>query len=206
MTMKMKLVGIRQLVLAMILAIFALSTAIAETPEEVIRDTADQMISALKKEKATLQKNPDRLYDLVEQILVPRFDFETISQWVMGRTWRSATDAQRVEFTQEFKRLLINSYAGVLLEYTDERIDITPLAKGADQSGEVTLRTEIISSQRAPVSINYSMIKSGNRWLVYDVSVEGVSIVTNYRSEIRELVSSRGIDGMIQVLKQKNRE
>lgn len=177
-----------------------------ESPEQVIRDTSDKMIAALQKDKAALQANPDRIYGLVEQILVPRFDFETISQWTMGRTWREATPDQRQRFSAEFKRLLINAYAGVLLEYTDEKINIRPLPQGAASQNDVTVRTEIVSSKRNPVAINYSMTKSGSRWLVYDVVVEGVSIVKNYRSEVRELVDSQGIDGMINTLKMKNKQ
>ncbi len=176
-----------------------------ERPEQVIRQTSDQLFATLKAEKANLQRNPDRIFSIVENILVPRFDFGTISQWVMGRSWRTATPAQRTEFTQEFKRLLINSYAGVLLEYTDEKIEILPLPANAANANELTVRSQIISKDRPPVAINYSMIKSGQRWMVYDVAVEGISIVANYRSEIRELVARNGIDGMINVLKQKNK-
>lgn len=176
-----------------------------ERPEQVIQETSDRLFSTLKAEKVNLEKNPERIFSIVEDILVPRFDFGTISQWVMGRSWRTATPAQRAEFTQEFKRLLINSYAGVLLEYTDEKIDILPLPANAANANEITVRSQIISKERPPVAINYSMIKSGQRWMVYDVAVEGISIVANYRSEIRELVSRNGIDGMINTIKQKNK-
>lgn len=190
----------------MLACLFAFSVAqAAETPDGVIRATSDEMISALKQNKATLEKNPEKVFDLVEKILVPRFDFETISQWVMGRSWRNATPAQRTEFTTEFKRLLINAYAGVLLDYTDEKINILPLPRGAASRDDLTVRSEIVSKGKEPVAINYAMIKDQKgRWMVYDVSVEGVSIVTSYRSEIRELVALQGIDGMIKTIKSKN--
>ncbi len=175
-----------------------------EDPVSVIKNTSDQLFATLKKEKAVLKKDPNKVYGIVEKILVPRFDFGTISQWVMGRSWRNATPAQREQFTTEFKKLLINTYAGVLLDYSDEVLNVLPLPPNAAKGDEVTVRSEIISKDRPPIAINYSMIKSGNRWMVYDVSVEGVSIVANYRSEIRELVSRNGIDGMINTLKSKN--
>lgn len=186
------------------MSIFQVSFA-QEDPVSVIKNTSDQLFSTLKAEKSTLQKNPSKVYEIVESILVPRFDFGTISQWVMGRSWRDATPQQRVEFTNEFKKLLINSYAGVLLDYTDETLKVLPLPPNAAKGDEVTVRSEIISRNRPAVAINYSMIKSGNRWMVYDVSVEGISIVANYRSEIRELVSKQGIAGMIDILKRKNK-
>lgn len=176
-----------------------------EDPVSVIKNTSDQLFKALKEQKAELTRNPGKVYGIVEKILVPRFDFGTISQWVMGRAWRDATAMQREEFTNEFKKLLINSYAGVLLDYTDEALNVLPLPPNAAKGDEVTVRSEIISKDRPPVAINYSMIKTGNRWMVYDVSVEGISIVANYRSEIRELVSRSGIDGMINTLKRKNK-
>lgn len=176
-----------------------------EDPVSVIKNTSDQLFKTLKEQKIELTRNPGKVYGIVEKILVPRFDFGTISQWVMGRAWRDATAMQREEFTNEFKKLLINSYAGVLLDYTDEALNVLPLPPNAAKGDEVTVRSEIISKDRPPVAINYSMIKTGNRWMVYDVSVEGISIVANYRSEIRELVSRSGIDGMINTLKRKNK-
>lgn len=176
-----------------------------EDPVSVIKNTSDQLFKTLKEQKTVLTKNPNKVYGIVENILVPRFDFGTISQWVMGRSWRTATPAQRDEFTAEFKRLLINTYAGVLLDYSDEKLNVLPLPPNAAKGDEVTVRSEIISKDRPPIAINYSMIKANNHWMVYDVSVEGVSIVANYRSEIRELVSRNGIDGMIKVLKSKNK-
>lgn len=176
-----------------------------EDPVSVIKNTSDQLFKTLKEQKTELTRNPGKVYGIVEKILVPRFDFGTISQWVMGRAWRDATAMQREEFTNEFKKLLINSYAGVLLDYTDEALNVLPLPPNAAKGDEVTVRSEIVSKDRPPVAINYSMIKTGNRWMVYDVSVEGISIVANYRSEIRELVSRSGIDGMINTLKRKNK-
>lgn len=176
-----------------------------EDPVSVIKNTSDQLFSTLKSEKAMLQKDPSKVFGIVEKQLVPRFDFGTISQWVMGRSWRDATPEQRSAFTNEFKRLLINTYAGVLLDYSDEALNVLPLPPNAAKGDEVTVRSEIISKDRPPIAINYSMIKAGSKWMVYDVSVEGVSIVANYRSEIRELVSRSGIDGMIDTLKRKNK-
>ncbi len=176
-----------------------------EDPVSVIKNTSDKLFSTLKAEKAMLQKDPSKVFGIVESQLVPRFDFGTISQWVMGRSWRDATPEQRTTFTNEFKRLLINTYAGVLLDYSDETLSVLPLPPNAAKGDEVTVRSEIVSKDRPPIAINYSMIKSGNKWMVYDVSVEGVSIVANYRSEIRELVARDGIDGMINTLKRKNK-
>lgn len=204
------IIKVRKNILLSLLLIFGLALSggaqAQDNPAAVIQTTSDEMIRALKANKADLQANPEKITQLVEEILVPRFDFATISQWVMGRSWRGATSEQKEDFTSEFKTLLINAYAGVLLEYTDETITILPLPKGAENEDELTVRSEIISSGKAPVAINYAMIKNQqNAWMVYDVTVEGISIVTSYRSEVRDLVASLGIDGMINRLKEKNR-
>ena len=163
------------------------------------------MINALKKEESTLKKDPKKLYSFIEKTAVPYFDFNTMSQWVMGRSWRDATPEQRTKFMEEFKKLLINAYGNALLEYTDDKVNVFPLPPNAKNKNEVTVKSEITSSSHKPVAVNYSMIKSGGKWLVYDVSIEGVSIVTSYRGEIRELVNAKGIDGMISALAQINK-
>lgn len=177
----------------------------ADTPEQTIEKASTQLINALKKEESVLKKDPKKLYSFIEKTAVPYFDFKTMSQWVMGRAWKDATPQQRDRFMEEFKKLLINAYGSALLEYTDDKVNVFPLPPNAKSKNEVTVRSEITSSSHKPVAVNYSMIKSGGKWLVYDVSIEGISIVTSYRGEIRELVNSKGIDGMIAALAQKNK-
>lgn len=185
-------------------SLFSLANA-ADTPEQTIEKASMQLINALKKEESVLKKDPKKLYSFIEKTAVPYFDFKTMSQWVMGRAWKDATPQQRDRFMEEFKKLLINAYGSALLEYTDDKVNVFPLPPNAKSKNEVTVRSEITSSSHKPVAVNYSMIKSGGKWLVYDVSIEGISIVTSYRGEIRELVNAKGIDGMISALAQKNK-
>ncbi len=194
----------KSVVLMGVIALFSVTYA-ADTPEQTIEKASAQLINALKKEEAVLKKDPKKLYSFIEKTAVPYFDFNTMSQWVMGRSWRDATPQQRARFMEEFKKLLINAYGSALLEYTDDKVNVFPLPPNATNKNEVTVRSEITSSTHKPVAVNYSMIKSGGKWLVYDVSIEGISIVTSYRGEIRELVNSKGIDGMISTLAQKNK-
>ncbi len=200
----MKVMNIlKSIALVGVFSLFSVSHA-ADTPEQTIEKASTQLINALKKEESTLKKDPKKLYSFIEKTAVPYFDFNTMSQWVMGRSWRDATPEQRTKFMGEFKKLLINAYGSALLEYTDDKVNVFPLPPNAKNKNEVTVKSEITSSSHKPVAVNYSMIKSGGKWLVYDVSIEGVSIVTSYRGEIRELVNAKGIDGMISALAQKN--
>ncbi|OYQ76394.1 MlaC/ttg2D family ABC transporter substrate-binding protein [Wohlfahrtiimonas chitiniclastica] len=201
----MKLVKLLKSVALMVVVSMCSMVYAADTPEQTIEKASAQLINALKKEETALKQNPKRLYGFIEKMAVPYFDFNTMSQWVMGRAWRDATPAQRDRFMNEFKKLLINAYGNALLEYTDDKVNVFPLPPNAKNKNEVTVRSEITSSSHKPVAVNYSMIKSGGKWLVYDVSIEGVSIVTSYRTEIRELVNAKGIDGMIETLAQKNK-
>lgn len=201
----MKLLNIlKSIVLVSVFSLFSVGYA-ADTPEQTIDKASMQLINALKKEESALKRDPKKLYSFIEKTAVPYFDFNTMSQWVMGRAWRDATPDQRNRFMQEFKKLLINAYGTALLEYTDDKVNVFPLPPNAKSKNEVTVRSEITSSSHKPVAVNYSMIKSGGKWLIYDVSIEGISIVTSYRGEIRELVNSKGIDGMISALAQKNK-
>ncbi|GAA5096747.1 MlaC/ttg2D family ABC transporter substrate-binding protein [Wohlfahrtiimonas larvae] len=201
----MKLLNIfKSMVLVGLFSLFSVGHA-ADTPEQTIEKASTQLINALKKEEAVLKKDPKQLYSFIEKTAVPYFDFNTMSQWVMGRSWRDATPEQRKRFMEEFKKLLVNAYGSALLEYTDDKVNVFPLPPNAKNKNEVTVKSEITSSSHKPVAVNYSMIKSGGKWLVYDVSIEGVSIVTSYRGEIRELVNAKGIDGMISTLAQKNK-
>lgn len=194
----------KSIVLLSVVALFNVALA-NDTPVQTIEKASTQLISALKKEESVLKKDPKKLYSFIEKTAVPYFDFNTMSQWVMGRSWRDATPEQRTRFMEEFKKLLVNAYGTALLEYTDDTVNVFPLPPNAKDKNEVTVRSEITSSSHKPVAVNYSMIKSGGKWLVYDVSIEGVSIVTSYRGEIRELVNAKGIDGMIKALAEKNK-
>ncbi len=202
----MRLLSIKKwFFLSVLFLMIGATQASALTPEQTIEKASSDLIDSLKKQKSVLNQDPSKLYGFIEKMAVPYFDFNTMSQWVMGRAWRQATADQKKRFTVEFKRLLINAYGSALLDYTDDKIKVYPLPPDAMKKEEVTVRSEITSSNHKPVLINYSMIKSGNKWLIYDVSIEGVSIVTSYRGEVRELVNSKGIDGMISEIAKKNK-
>ncbi len=177
----------------------------AASPEQVVEETANQVLAIIESNRTDLQHSPEHLYSLVNVYIIPHFDFDTMAQWVMGRPWRTATETQRAQFTEAFKTLLINTYSSSLLKYSDEKITIlksAPLPEGAE---ETVVKTKLTSGQRTDVLIDYSMHKIDNQWLVFDVSIEGLSLVTNYRAEIGEQIKTKGVDGMITFLNEKNR-
>ncbi|HHW78564.1 MAG TPA: ABC transporter substrate-binding protein [Xanthomonadaceae bacterium] len=177
--------------------------AAVRPPQEIVQDTSARMIDALRANRETLRRDPNRLYGLVDQIVLPNFDFELMSRWVLGRAWQQATPDQRRHFTEEFRTLLVRTYAKALLEYSDEEIRVLPLPNAAD-GNDVTVRTEVRPKTGQPIQINYSMQLKENAWKVYDVIVDGVSLVTNYRSTFASQIRSSGMDAVIADLRQRN--
>ena len=145
----------------------------ADTPAaQAVEDTASRMLVALKQQREALRADPSKIYGLVERIAVPRFDFEAISQWVLGRNWRGASPEQRQRFTAEFQNLLV--------------------------------RSEFVRRAGPAVPINYSVHQKNGQWLVYDVTVDGVSLVANYRTTFANQVRDQGMDGLIASLAKLN--
>lgn len=176
----------------------------ADSPQQIVESTTAQMIKALQENRQALKADSSKIYGLVSQIVLPRFDFELISQWVLGKYWREATPEQRRQFTEEFRTLLVRSYAGALLEYSDEKITFPPSKVPAD-ANDVTIHSTVQpKSGDKPIDISYSLRLRNGEWKVYDVAVNNVSLVINYRSTFANQIRSAGMDAVIQDLRQRN--
>jgi phospholipid transport system substrate-binding protein len=172
------------------------------SPQELVRDTSSRMLTALHNEHDAIARNSDHLYQLVSQIVLPYFDFERMSQWVLGKNWRTATPDQRARFVEQFRTLLVHTYGTALSKYADEKIVYLPFVDDG-KSGTVTVRTEI-NQAGSTIPISYSMYRSTDGWKVYDVSISGVSLVTNYRSTFGNIIRDKGMDNLIQQLSDRN--
>jgi len=143
-----------------------------------------------------------RYNEIVTRNLVPRFDFERITQIAMGRNWARADAAQKRRLVEEFSSLLIRTYSNALSTLNEANVEVKGMrSNGSD--GDVTVRTQMTGG-RSPVSIDYALMGSGSSWKVYDVTVEGVSLVSAYRDEFTQLVGAGGVDGLIAALERKN--
>jgi phospholipid transport system substrate-binding protein len=171
-------------------------------PQELVKETTDQTLSRLKHDRAALQQNPDGIYDLVQEIITPHFDFVRISAWVLGKYWRTASKEQKIRFVKAFRTLLVQTYGVVLLDYTEQELRYLPL-RDDPASGDVTVRTEVIQPNGEAVSINYRLYLKNGDWKVYDISVEGVSLVTNFRTSYATEIKQSGLDALIQRLEVK---
>lgn len=172
------------------------------SPQELVRDTSSRMLSALRDEREEIVSNPGRLYELVADIVLPYFDFERMSQWVLGKNWRTVTPEQRVRFVEQFRKLLVRTYGTALSDYADEKIIYLPHSDSGDNV-KVTVRTEI-EQGGSTIPIHYSMYNSKDGWKVYDVAISGVSLVTNYRSTFASIIRGEGMDSLIDQLVKRN--
>ena len=140
-----------------LLTLTAAAASVAPTsPRDMVIDTSQKMLAALKKDKQLLKQNPQRIYELVSEIVLPHFDFTTMSKWVLGKNWRTLSPDQQKRFTTEFRTLLVRTYAVSLSEYQDQKLNYLPLqaAPGVD---DVTVRTEVLRGGGPAIPINYSM-------------------------------------------------
>jgi phospholipid transport system substrate-binding protein len=193
------------LLLILILGLGQVGFATAEpSPQAMIENTTQQMQQALRANRQVLRADPSRLYSLVHQIVLPHFDFELMSQWVLGKYWRQVTPAQRTQFANEFRTLLVRSYAGALLEYTDEKIIFPSAPSPATGAQETTVHSVIQVKNGNPINLNYSLHFENGEWKVYDVTVDGVSLVINYRSTFTNKIRDGGMDALIQELRERN--
>ena len=172
-------------------------------PDALIKDLAQEVAAIIKQEKS---KHSDKkaLAEAVDAKIMPHFDFIRMTKLAVGRPWRDATPGQQQSLTQEFHTLLMNTYSSALESYRNEPIEVQPLSAAPD-AHQVMVHSRIIQSGKAPISIDYRMEKTPKGWMIFDVAVEGVSLVTNYRSTFQTEISNSGIDGLIKLLVDKNK-
>ena len=193
-----------------VLMCIAMQTAHAEAEAvhpatALVTETADKIQAQLRAERDVVTKNPKRVYELVEQIVLPNFDFTAMSASVLGKHWRSASADQKPRFTQEFKSLLVRTYAKALVDNMDRKITTLAL-RAAKDANDVTVRTEIPQQGGFPLPINYSMELKDGAWKVYDIDIDGISMVKNYRTTFANEVKQGSIDDLIKKLNQRNQQ
>jgi phospholipid transport system substrate-binding protein len=184
----------------------ALVQAQSAAPDALVKTITDEVAAVLKKDKDIRAGDTKKAADLIEAKIVPHFDFTRMARLAMGRNWRVATPEQQKQLVAEFKTLLVRTYATALTNYRDEQFDYKPLRAKPDDT-EVTVRSEVRQSGSSqPVSLDYDMERTSGDWKVYDVKVDGVSLVTTYRDTFATEVRDKGVDGLIKSLAAKNRE
>jgi phospholipid transport system substrate-binding protein len=186
--------------------VFALSVLAAEVaPDLLAREVTDKIVALLKANKNVYTKDHKKLYAMVDEHVLPNFDFRAMSRTVLGRYWRTADEEQRARFTREFRDLLVRTYATALLKYNDETIVYLPFRLSPDDR-TATVKSEVRRTDGGPpIAINYSFYRTDAGWKVYDVTIEGASLVTTYQSTYSARVQREGVNALIANLAQDNK-
>ena len=195
----------RNIPLAICLIAAAQSFAAETAPDALIKGITSDVIAAIKRDKGIQAGNTAKIDALVETRILPYFDFERATREAMGVGWRQATPAQQSQLVAQFRTLLVRTYSGTLASYRDQVIDFKPLHMAPGDT-EVTVQSEVEQSGAPAIGIDYELERTDSGWKIFDVSVDGVSLIANYRTTFDEEVRTHGIDGLIQVLASKNRE
>lgn len=198
------------LVGAFLALLILLASAVARGAEgtdaqALVRATADRVLAEVKANQGRLERDSSGIYELVQRHVVPHFDFPRMTQSAMGRHWRSASGEQRAALVREFQEMLVRTYAVALLNYSGQQIEYLPLRSSASDD-DVLVQTKVSDAGAPPIPIDYRLSRTVGNWKVYDVTIDGVSLVSNYRSMFAEQVQRNGVDGLIRQLSDRNRQ
>jgi len=194
----------RKILAALSLAVVLLPALAQDpAPDALVKAVTLEVIDLISKDKDIKAGSRAKLVQVIEQKVLPHFNFTAMTALAMGQNWGKASAEQKKQLTQEFKTLLVRTYASALAAYSEQKFDFRPLrAKPSDT--DVTVNVRVLQPGAQPVTIDYSMEKTANGWKCYDVMVGGVSLVANYRTEFANTVRNSGIDGLIKDLQKKN--
>ncbi|HXV09634.1 MAG TPA: ABC transporter substrate-binding protein [Burkholderiales bacterium] len=186
-------------VLAMTFGVWGVAHAQSKAPDAMVREGVNEVLAEIKK-----SPDPKALQAFAEERLLSQFDFTAMTRLATGRAWRQATDAQKKALENAFRTLLVRTYTTALSQVTGNySVEVKPAAAGAGNTDAV-VKTLVKGSDRPPVPIDFRLSRAGDGWKVYDVVVENLSLVTNYRSSFQSEISRGGIDGLIKVIEEKN--
>ena len=182
----------------------ATAVAVEMAPDALVRETSQDVLEIVKKDKDIQAGNKQKIYALVDAKVLPHFDFKRMTQLAVGRFWRQATPAQQDALVKEFRTLLVRTYSISLSAYKNQTIDYKSLRMQPGDT-DVTVKTVVNQPGGQPVPIDYGLQKTADGWKVYDVVVDNISLVTHYRGSFASEIRQSGIDGLIKVLVDKNR-
>jgi phospholipid transport system substrate-binding protein len=181
-----------------------LATADEIPPDALVRTVSADVLEVVRKDKDIQSGNIRKAVELAEVKVLPHFDFVHMTRLAVGKDWRKASPEQQQQLVQEFRTLLVRTYSKAFVEYRNQAIEYKPFKMQPTET-DVLVRTVVNQSGGKPVQIDYNLDKTAQGWKVYDISVAGVSLVTNYRSSFAQEVGAGGIDGLISSLRQKNK-
>lgn len=193
---------------AMLLCLATGARADMPNPDVLIKNTASEVLDIVRADKELRAGNQKRMLELVDAKVLPHFNFERMTRLAVGKSWRTATPEQKQSLMKEFRILLVRTYTKAFTSYRDQTVEIKPF-KLDPAATEVTVKTAIVKpggGGQQPILVDYDMEKSPDGWKVYDLTVEGVSLVTSYRGTFADQIQQNGIDGLIKTLTDMNQK
>ncbi len=172
-------------------------------PDVLVKQTADDVLTIIKNDKEIQAGNQQKLHGVIEEKILPNFDFDRVCRMVLGKNWKTATPEQQAIFQKEFRSLLLRTYSSALSKYKDQVIEYKPMRYEADEKN-VSVKTLILQPGGQPIAVDYSLVKGSAGWKVYDIVIENVSLVTNYRSQFSNEIRQNGLDSLNKKLTDKN--
>ncbi|OGV27861.1 MAG: signal peptidase [Legionellales bacterium RIFCSPHIGHO2_12_FULL_37_14] len=182
---------------------FTMVVYAAEAPVAMLNQVASEMVTILKKHQGSLQSNPKIVHTAVEKYLLPHVDLAGMARSVLGKeAWMHASEKERAAFTHEFKELVIRTYGSSLAKYQGETIKFHPV-RGGVQGRFVRVESEIERVSGPPIALNYSLVSKNGQWKVYDLTVEGVSLLQSYHSQFAEALRHQTLPELIEQIKRR---
>ena len=190
--------------LILLLALPAMA-ATSPSPEQLIRQTSESVMAEIRTHTTTYKSDPQKVYKLVDELVLQHFDFAAMTDLALGRYKDEVSAVQKPAIVAEFRQLLVRTYSSALFEFIGLEMIYLPM-EGSEADGLVLVRTEIEQGGGFPIPINYALELGDEGWKVFDVSVDEVSLVTNYRSSFARAIKKTGIDGLIKTLQERNQQ
>ncbi|UCV15853.1 MlaC/ttg2D family ABC transporter substrate-binding protein [Quatrionicoccus australiensis] len=182
----------------------AASAHAQEAPDALIQQVTEEVLDIIRKDKDIQNGNTHKVIELVDKKVLPHFNFPHMTALAVGKDWKKANATQQQQLVVEFKTLLVRTYSNALTGYKNQKVVFKPF-KMAPGETDVLVRTDILQPGSKPVQLDYNLEKLEAGWKVYDVTVAGISLVTNYREQFGQEVRNSGIDGLIASISAKNK-
>lgn len=176
--------------------VFLATSAFAQSPNDIIQSAADELARELNGRKAELAENKSELYAVIDKILLPRFDRRYAAQLVLGKHWRTANTEQRDRFIDAFYGSLLRKYADGVLEFDNDKVELLPF-RGDEAKARITVKSTVLLEDGTKVPVNYGLVRRESGWLMFDVTIEGISYVRNFRTELNSEIQAKSLDAVI---------
>ena len=173
-------------------------------PDALAKSVTDEVLAVIRADKEIQSGNQKKVLELVEAKVLPHFSFPRMTQLAMGKNWRGANAEQQKRLIEEFRALLVRTYTTALTQYKNQVVEYKPVRMAAGDT-DVVVQSQIKQNSGTPVAVDYTMEKTDAGWKVYNLKIEGISLVENYRNTFNTEVQKHGVDGLIATLAQKNR-